>query len=166
MANLTAILLISSAMLIQNTIVTQFQLLYGAADLVMLVLLCWILQSDKGTYLWFGAFAGLLVGVSSAIPFWLPVFGYTFLVWGVTLVQRKVWQVPVWLLLISTFIGSLLIYGMEVIYLWLTGYPLDLVEVFNIILLPSLVLNMILVLPIFGVVGEVAKVVYPKEVEV
>ena len=34
------------------------------------------------------------------------------------------------------------------------------------ILLPSLVLNMILVLPVFGVVGEIAKVVYPKEVEV
>jgi len=166
MANLTAGLLLGIALVFQNTVVTQIQLLYGAADLVMLVLLSWILQSEGKPKLWLGLLAGIFIGVSSASPFWLPVIGYVLLVWGVTVAQRKIWQVPVWLLLISTFIGSLVIYGLEIIYFWATGYPFDLLEVFNLVLLPSLVLNMILVLPVYGVVGEIAKAVYPREVEV
>lgn len=165
MANITAILLLSVAMVLQNTIVTQVQLLYGAADLVMLVLLAWILQSDQDSHLLIGVIAGLLVGISSALPFWLPVIGYSVLVWVVTIVQRRIWQVPVWLLLISTFLGSILIFGLDIIYLGVTGYPINLVEFLNIVLLPSLVLNMIFVLPVYGVVGEIAKAVYPKEVD-
>jgi len=165
MANLTGILLLSVASVLQNTIVTQVQLLYGAADLVMLVLIAWILQSDQSPHLLFGIAAGLMVGISSALPFWLPVIGYSFLVWFVMIAQRRIWQVPVWLLLISTFLGSLLISGLEIVYLLVTGFPVDLVEFLNIVLLPSLVLNMIIVLPIYGVVGEIAKAIYPKEVD-
>ena len=166
MANLIALLLLSVAMVLQNTIVTQVHLLYGAADLMMLVLLAWVLQSNQETNLWLGVAAGLLVGISSALPFWLPVVGYTVLVWIVTVAQRQIWQVPIWLLLISTFLGSLFIYGMEVVYLLVIGVPISLLEVVNIVLLPSLVLNMIVVLPIYAVVGEILKAVYPKEVEV
>ena len=166
MANLTALLLLVVAMIFQNTVVTQVHLLYGAADLMMLVLLSWVLQSNRESNLWLGVITGLLVGISSAIPFWLPVIGYTILVWIVTVVQRQIWQVPIWLLLISTFLGSLLIYGIEVLYLLVIGVPMSLFEVLNIVLLPSLVLNMIVVLPVYAVVGEIVKAVYPKEVEV
>ena len=166
MANLTALLLLIVAMIFQNTIVTQVHLLYGAADLMMLVLLSWVLQSNREVNLWLGVVTGLLVGISTALPFWLPVIGYTILVWIVTNVQRQIWQVPIWLLLISTFLGSLLIYGIEVLYLLVVGVPMSLVEVLNIVLLPSLVLNMILVLPVYAVVGEIVKAVYPKEVDV
>ena len=165
MANITGILLLSLAMVLQNTIVTQVQLPFGAADLVMLVLLAWVLQSDQDSQLLFGIIAGLMVGISSALPFWLPVIGYSILVWIVMFAQRRIWQVPVWLLLISTFLGSLLIYGIEIVYLWVTGYPINIVEFLNIVLLPSLILNMIFVLPIYGVVGEIAKAIYPKEVD-
>ncbi|NIV15116.1 MAG: hypothetical protein GWN62_28845 [Aliifodinibius sp.] len=166
MVNFTVLMLLSVAMILQNTIVTQVQLLYGAADLILLVLLSWILQSEAENHLWLGITAGILVGVSSFIPFWIPVISYSILVVGVTVAQRRIWQVPIWLLLISTFLGTLIIYGLEIFYLWLTGVPLNLLEVLNIVLLPSLVLNMILVLPIYGVVGEIAKAIYPKEVEV
>jgi cell shape-determining protein MreD len=152
--------------MMQNSIVTRLNMLYGAADLMMLVLLAWILQADETTHWRWGILAGLLVGLSSALPFWLPVIGYVILVALVTLAQRKVWQVPIWLLLISAFVGSFLIYGLEFSYLLITGVPLDLVEVINSVILPSLVLNMILVLPVYGLVGELAKLVYPKEVEV
>ena len=106
------------------------------------------------------------MGVSSALPFWLPVIGYLLLVALVTLALRQVWQVPIWMLLISTFIGSFLIYGVEFSYLLITGVSLDLIDVINIVILPSLILNMILVLPVYGLVGELAKLVYPQEVDV
>jgi hypothetical protein len=67
------------------------------------------------------------------------------------------------MLVTSTFFGTILIIGLEVIYLWLTAIPIGLTETLNLILLPSLVLNMIAVLPVYGLVGEVTKRLYPKE---
>lgn len=162
---LAPLIMFVSAMMIQNTIITRLNMLYGAADLMMLVLLSWILQVTESNQMRWALVVGLLVGVSSALPFWLPVIGYLILTGAVTFVQRQLWQVPIWLLLISTFVGSFLIYGIESVYLLLSGVPLDLVEVLNIVILPSLVLNMLLVLPVYGLVGEVAKKVYPREVE-
>ena len=153
-------------MVLQNSIVTRLQMLNGAADLVLLVLVSWILQADERQHWQWGLLAGLLVGISSAIPFWVPVIGYVSFVVIVTAVQRRVWQVPIWLLVISTFFGTFLIYGLDIFYRWLTAVPLDLIEVMNIVLLPSLVMNMILVLPVYAFIGEIAKRVYPKEVEV
>ena len=165
MAGLTAVLLLSISMVLQNTIVTRLQMLEGAADLVLLVLLSWVLLSDQKQHWQYGLFAGLLVGVSSAIPWWIPVLTYTIFVVLVTFVQRRIWQVPVWLLLTATFFGTILIYGVELLFRWVTGVPLDLVEVLNIVILPSVVLNMLAALPVYGLVGEVTKRIFPKEVD-
>ena len=73
---------------------------------------------------------------------------------------------PIWLMVTATFFGTIMIYGVEVLYIWITGVPLDLVEVLNIVILPSVVLNMIAVLPVYGLVGEVTKRIFPKEVDV
>jgi hypothetical protein len=166
MAGLTAVLLISISMVLQNSIVTRLQMLEGAADLVLLVLVSWIMLSDRKHHWQLGIFAGLLVGLSSAIPWWIPVVSYTIFVLAVTYVQRRVWQVPIWLMLTATFFGTLVIYSVEVFYLWITAVSLNLVEVLNIVILPSVVLNMLAALPVYGLVGEIAKRIFPKEVEV
>ena len=166
MAGLTAVLLLSISMVLQNSIVTRLHMLEGAADLVLLVLISWIMVSDRKHHWQLGVFAGLLVGISSAIPWWIPVVTYSVFVLAVTYVQRRVWQVPIWLMLTATFFGTLVIYSVEVVYLWVTAVPLNLVEVLNIVILPSVVLNMLAALPVYGLVGEVAKRIFPKEVEV
>lgn len=166
MRNLVPLILFVSAMMVQNAIITRLNMLYGAADLMMLVLLSWVLHTSEGNNWRWALVVGLLVGISSALPFWLPMIGYLVMVMVVNFVQQKVWEVPIWLLLISTFVGSFFIYGLEAVYLWVAGVPLDLVEVINIVILPSLVLNMLMVLPVYGLVGEIAKTVYPREVEI
>ena len=165
MAGLTAVLLIGTAMVLQNSIVGRLQMLYGAADLVLLVLISWILQSGERRHWHLGLLAGLLMGISSAVPVWVPVLGYVSFTLIVTWIQHRVWQVPIWLLVISTFFGTFMIYGLEILYRWLTAVQLDLLQVLNVVLLPSLVLNMIIVLPVYAFVGELTKRLYPKEVE-
>ncbi|MBN2045472.1 MAG: hypothetical protein JW757_10665 [Anaerolineales bacterium] len=166
MAGLTAVVLITISMVLQNSIVVRLQMLEGAADLVLLVLVSWVMVSEHKQHWQFGLLAGLLVGLSSAIPWWIPALTYAGFTLGITLVQRRIWQVPIWLLLTATFFGTILILGVEIFYLWVTGVPLDLVEVFNVVILPSVVLNMIAVLPVYGLVGEIAKRSFPREVEV
>lgn len=166
MAKIMPILLLVGAVILQTTIVTRINMLHGAADLVLLVLLGWVLQADEKSHWHWGVLAGLLVGVSSALPFWLPVVGYTMVIAIVVFFQRQLWQVPVWSLLIITFIGTFAVYGIEVIFLWIIGVPITLGEVFNIVLLPSVIMNILIVIPIHALVGEVVKLVYPREVEV
>jgi cell shape-determining protein MreD len=165
MANVVAFLLITIAVIVQNTIVTRINLLVGAADLVLLVLLSWVLQSQE-TNLWkWGLVAGALVGLSSALPVWVPIVGYSLVVLLVIVLQTRIWQAPYWMLLASTFSGTVIVYGLDTFILWLSGAPFGLEEAFSLIILPSVILNVLFVLPIYLFVGEISKMVFPKEVE-
>jgi hypothetical protein len=166
MANIIAFILLAVAVIVQNTIVTRINLLVGTADLVLLVLLSWVLQSQE-TNLWkWGLVVGVFVGLSSALPFWVPVVGYTVVVVMVVLWQTRIWQAPYWMLLASTFFGTVVVYGLDIFVLWLSGTPLQLEEAFSLIILPSVILNVLFILPVYLFIGEISKMVFPKEVEV
>jgi rod shape-determining protein MreD len=166
MENFTAIITLTLAAIIQNTIVTRINLLAGAADLVLIVLLSWILQTqDKNLTKW-GIGAGLLVGLSSATPIYITILGYLIVVGFVMLLLSRIWQAPYWMLLTSTFVGTIIVYGIETIYFWVNGYPFVLDEVLNLVILPSVVLNILLVIPVYLFVGEIVKMVSSDEVKV
>jgi hypothetical protein len=80
--------------------------------------------------------------------------------------KSRIWEAPYWMLLTSSFFGTVIVYGLEIVVIWVLGYPFDLVEMINIVILPSVVLNMLMVLPVYFFVGEIAKFVFPKEVQV
>ena len=166
MSYIVVFFLMVIATLLQNSIVNQVSMLYGSADLVLLVLITWMLQSDEKQYWVVGGFAGFLIGLSSALPIWLPIIEYLAVVAMVTFFQRRVWQVPIWLLLTTTIISTGFIYGIELLYLSLEGAVFNFTDAFNLLMLPSIVLNLILSLPMYGVVGEITKLLYPEKVEV
>lgn len=166
MSGVVFLIILIFSILLQNSIVNQVSMLYGSADIMLLVLLSWMLHAEERKHWVWGVLTGLLVGIASALPFWLPVIGYSFVVGVVYLLQRQVWQVPIWLLLTSTVLGTVLIYGFEILYLWVIGTPFEFSTVFNLLLLPSVVLNLILIFPVYGFIGEVEKMLYPEKVEV
>lgn len=164
MANLIASLSLFLAIILQMTVVTRVNLLYGAADLVLLVLLAWIIHEKTETHWRWGILAGLLVGMATALPFWIPLIEYIAIVGFVTIIQARIWQAPLLILFTAAFTGTFLINSLDFFFLWLTGTPLVFEEVFNLVLLPSLVLNVLFALPVFGLIGEIAKQVFPAEV--
>jgi hypothetical protein len=91
---------------------------------------------------------------------------YVFVVIILGSIQARVWQAPLFILYSSVFLGTFIINGMDFLYLWMIGVLLSSDEVFNLVILPSLILNIILALPIYSVMGEMAKQVFPPEVEV
>ncbi|MEN8241800.1 MAG: hypothetical protein ABFS17_07760 [Chloroflexota bacterium] len=163
---LAAFLMLALAAIAQNSVVTRINLLAGAADLVLLVLLSWILQSGEKKPVKWGIVAGVLVGFSSASPILVSVVGYLIVIGFVMLLQTRIWQAPYWMLLTSTFFGTIAVYGFEISYWWVNGYPFDFVEMFNIVILPSVVLNVLFVLPVYLFVGEIVKMSSSLEVEV
>jgi cell shape-determining protein MreD len=166
MANLIAILSLIAAAILQTTVGVRVNILYGAADLVLITLLAWIIHDQNASHWRWGILAGVLMGFSSALPFWLVLIEYMLVVWFLGAIQARVWQAPMLILFSSVFGGTFIINSMDFLFLWISGVGLNFDEVFNLVILPSLVLNVILALPIFAIMGELAKQVFPIEEEV
>ena len=158
------ILFLALAALLQVTLVFRVTLLHGPANLILLVMLAWILQDfDFPDWRW-GAVAGLMLSLYSGLPLWVLLLSYSLAAATAQFLQERVWQVRLLTLFTSVAIGTLLIDGISLVYLWLSANPIDLLDAFNLVLLPSIVLNMILVLPVFTLINELSKLLIPSEV--
>ena len=153
-------------MILQSTLVVRFNLIHGAADLVLLILISWLLhERTQGHWQW-GLIAGLLVGFISQMPVWLTVVGYLVVVLVVRSLLVRIWQTPLLVLFFFTLLGSLVVMGLDYSYLVLIEGNRPLWDTINLVILPSIVLNMIFVLPVYAVLGEFTRLIYPPVVEV
>ncbi len=157
---------IAGLLILQSAIVSRLPLLQGSADVVLLVLLAWSLHSRVARAWHWGLIAGLMVGYVSALPFYVPIIGYLAAVSFARLLQRRVWQTPLLAMLLATFVSTLLMQFLSVAGLQLRGDPLAWRESLNLVILPSLLLNMLLALPVYALVTDLANWVYPTEIEV
>jgi rod shape-determining protein MreD len=162
---LAGIPIIALAAIVQSAVVSQISLLEGTADLVLLVLLSWTLQEQvEATWEW-ALLAGFAVGVLSATPLWLPIVAYLLITAIGTFFRRRVWQVPLLVLFTTTFISTILYHALTAGYLLVAGVMLDLGEAFNLIILPSVLLNLLVAIPVYGFIGELARLLYPEEID-
>jgi hypothetical protein len=151
--------------MVQMVVVSRLPLLHGTADVVLLVLIAWALQERvKTTWLW-TLLGGLMVGYVSAIPLLVPVVSYFVITILIRLLQRKVWQSPIMAMFVSTAVGSILCQVASIAALRLSGTPLPTAESMSMVVLPSTLLNLILSLPVYALVADMASWLYPQEVE-
>lgn len=152
-------------LIIQSTILSQLPMLHGTADLVMLALIAWSLQ-EKVTTAWYWAIiAGLMVSYVSALPLFTPLIGFLVITGLSRLLQRRVWQVPLLAMVFSASVGTLVYQGLALVMLQIRGDPIPIVQSLSIVTLPSLLLNVILAIPMYSLVRDVAGWIYPVEIE-
>jgi hypothetical protein len=63
----------------------------------------------------------------------------------------------------SRLLGTLSIHLANLVYLLFSTSPLDPVEALNLITIPSILLNLIFILPIYAIMGELHKLIFPLE---
>ena len=163
MAILIGIPILIIAVILQSVIASQIRLLNGTADLVLLTVVIWIMRKRvKVTWEW-AILAGVMVGFISALPFWVPIVAYLVVTAMGLFLKQRVWQIPILALFTAIFFATLTMHAITVATLRFLGTPLDLVQVFNLVTLPGLLLNLLLAIPINGVVGEISAWIYPEE---
>ena len=163
---LLAFPVLAFVLMIQTIIISTLPLLSGYADLILLVLVAWGLQERvKTAWIW-AAIAGLMVGTVSALPLFVPVISYLFIMALTRLMIRRVWQSPILAMFIMTFAGSLIYQGIVMGVLIFNGTMLPVSESLNLIILPATLLNLLLALPVYAIVADMAQGLYPEEVEV
>ena len=151
----------------QSAVLSRMRLLNGTVDLMLLVLAAWAVQGNvRNAWLW-AVVGGLAAGLASALPFGVLLGGYLAATALALLLKRWFNKAPILALLIDVFAGTLVIQGASfVAVVLLQGGLLPLGQVVNLIVLPSLLLNLLLCIPLFLIVRDLAAWLYPQELEV
>jgi len=163
MRNLIAFPLLFLAVILQSSVVSQFQLLAGYADLPLLILAAWALQKKADTSWHWAALACILVAFVSGMPWLASTAGYLAVVFFARVLQRRVWQAPLLAMFSVVFAGVFFIHLLSFASLQISGVPLSFLDVMGLITLPSLLLNMLFSIPVYAFMRDLARWVYPAE---
>jgi rod shape-determining protein MreD len=160
MRNLVAVPVILLTVILQSAVISRVYLLSGIADLPLVMLAAWALQDDVDSAWHWAATTGLLVGFVSAIPWVVPVLGYVIVVLLAQMLQRRVWQAPLLAMFSITFLGTIVVSLLSLVVLRLSDVPLPMSDVLGLLTLPSVLLNMLLAIPVYAVMRDLARWVY------
>ena len=165
MAVFLAIPLLGLLVILQSAILSQVRLLNGTVDLVLLVLVAWSVQERVKTAWHWAVIGGLLISLASALPLSASLAGYLLATGGALVLRRALWQRPLLAMVTATFLGTLITHAVTVAALQLTGTPIPLEQAINTITLPSALLNLLLAIPVYAWIGDLANWLYPQEIE-
>ncbi len=161
MRNLVAIPLLALAVIAQSAIVPAFSLLAGYADLLLVLLAAWALQDGVTTAFQWAFLGSLMISFVSHLPWFIYLGGYVGVVFLARLLQRRVWQVPLLAMFTVTFLGTVLMHVLSFTYLRLFGPLTSLGDSMGLVTLPSVLLNLLVAIPVFGMMRDLAHWVFP-----
>jgi hypothetical protein len=75
--------------------------------------------------------------------------------------QRRVWQAPLLAMFGVTFLGTVTLSVITWGTLRLSGEALPITDVMGLLTLPAILLNMLLAIPVFAIMRDLAHWVYP-----
>ena len=161
MRNLVAIPLLGLVVIVQSAIVPEFALLAGYADVLLVLLAAWALQEGVTTALHWALLGSLMISLLSHLPWFIYAAGYVGVVLLARSLQRRVWQVPLLAMFSVTFLGTLVMHLLSFAYLQLLGGSLSFSDAMGLVTLPSLLLNLLIAIPLFGMMRDLARWVFP-----
>jgi rod shape-determining protein MreD len=154
------------ATMLQLAIFSQLTLLSGTSDIILLVLIAWALH-ERSRNVWFWALlGGGLISIISATPGGAPLIIYLVIVGAIRLVYRRILEFPVLGMLIATILGTFFEHIVEVMVLFIAGTQLPFSQTLVLVTLPSVLLNLFLALPVYALVNDLSRWVYPVEVQI
>jgi rod shape-determining protein MreD len=152
-------------LILQMTIGRNIQFMGGSADLLLLWLVCWGLHRP-GKNVWFGAlFAGLLLTFASAIPWYVSFISCFFAAGLSRYFSKRFWHNPLIALFIVTFASSLAAMIIQYVILAFLYGNMGWNVSFTHIIIPSVFMNLLLALPVYAIVHDMSRWMYPAEVE-
>lgn len=149
--------------MLQLGIFSNIQVISGKIDLIMLGVIAWILQKKTGItdILIYVITSVLILYFISAEPIVILLAFYGLMSVSIYWVKNNIQQIPIVSMLFSTAIftfAHLTIFG---VYLQLAGVQLEANEVFQTVILPSMLFNLIAAIPMFLLSNELQHLVYP-----
>jgi cell shape-determining protein MreD len=161
MRNLVAIPLLALAVILESAVLPMFTLLSGTADLLLVMLAAWALQEGVTTSIQWALLGSLMMSLLSHLPWFIYVIAYGGVVLLARALQKRVWQVPLLAMFSVTFAGTLLMHFLSYAYLQLAGNAAPISDALGLITLPSVLLNLLIAIPLFGMMRDLSRWVFP-----
>lgn len=161
MRNLIAIPVLFLAVILQSAVISRVYLLSGVADLPMVMLAAWALQENVDSSWHWAAAMGILVGFVSALPWYVPVISYLSVVALAQMFQRRVWQAPLLAMFSVTFLGTVFLNLLSYVVMRIGGVEMPFEDVLGLIVLPGVLLNLLLAIPVYAIMRDLSRWVYP-----
>ncbi len=161
MKNLVAIPLLALVVILQSAVMPAFTLLSGTADLLLVLLAAWALQDNVTTGFQWALLGSLMMSLVSHLPWFIYLIVYGGIVLMARMLQKRVWQVPLLAMFSITFLGTLLMHLMTFVYLQLYGSTVPISDALGLITLPSVLLNLLIAIPLFGMMRDLSRWVFP-----
>jgi rod shape-determining protein MreD len=165
MRHLVAFPILALAVILQSAIVSRISLLSGYADLTLVIIIAWALQEGVETAWHWAALAGGMVAIVSGLPWVVPLTVFLTTVLIARTLQRRIWQAPLIAMFTVTFLASVFSHLLTFITINLTGVSLPIGDAFSLVTLPSILLNLLLAIPVFWLMRDLARWVNPAEEE-
>jgi cell shape-determining protein MreD len=125
------------------------------------MLAAWALQENVDSS-WHWAIAlGILVGFVSALPWYVPVISYLVVVALAQILQKRVWQAPLLAMFSVTFLGTAVLNILTYLVVRIGGVEMPFEDVLGLLVLPGVLLNMLLAIPIYAIMRDLSRWVYP-----
>jgi rod shape-determining protein MreD len=161
--NLIAFPLLALILILQSAVISHITLLSGYADLMLVVLAAWALKADAvASWLW-AILGGIMVSFLSGMPWPVILVGYLFVVLLAQLLRQRVWQAPLLAMFSVTFIGTLVMNILALLVLNLLGTPLEFSDSLGLVVLPSMLLNLLIAIPVYVIVRDLAQWISPMQ---
>lgn len=165
MAIFVAIPLFVILVILQGGVVSTMPLLHGTADVVLLVIVAWALQERVQTAWQWCVIGGLMVSLVSGMLFGVILAAYLAITGIAIFLRQRVWKVPVLAMLVATLIGTALVHVASYLVRSITGAEMPLLTSFEQVTLPSMLLNLLLSIPVYVLIRDLATWLYPEEIE-
>jgi rod shape-determining protein MreD len=163
---LISIPILAGLAIVQSVMLSNIHLLLGTVDIILVVLLAWALQDRVQSAWQWSLIGGGFMTLLSGLPIGVYIAGYLGATFIARYIRRRIWKLPFLGMLTATFSGSLLVIAASWLARWLTGVYIPIGDALILITLPSVLLNLLITVPVFFVMKDLATRLYPKEIEV
>jgi len=149
--------------ILQSAVVSRLPLNQGVADLMLVLLVAIALQKSVSTSWQWSIVGGLLTDALSGLPFGIFTISYLAATALAMIIRERIWRFSFLMQLLIVMIGTLLSQGISYLVLFLQGANLAFLTVVQVVIMPSIILNFMLSLPIFILTKDVLDQIYPQE---
>jgi len=158
--------LLAVAAVLQATVLSRVHLLGGTVDLVLLLSLSWTLVGEwQGGPAW-GLMGGLCLDLLSGGPLGANALGLVLVAYGASLSEGRFWRSHVLLPLATVLLGTILYHLIYLALLALSGHSVDWAASLADVTLPAVLLNTVLMLPVYHLVRWMHGVTHPAPVRI
>ena len=161
-----AVPLLAFVAILQSAVITRFRLLGGGFDLMLVVVLAWnLVRRENDGPIW-ALIGGLLADVLSGGPLGAATFGLASLSLIIAISEGRFYQANWIVAVLASIVGTIFYHLLYLLVLAVAGHPVNLADTLTLVTLPSTILNLLLMLPVYQVAKRLAAQVSAPQVEI